>query len=96
VRQAAYDLRKFRGKHLVVKPGRSRRYRVPPAAARTMSALMVLRDQVIAPILAGCRVPRRGARPSIWTAIDGDYETLRRDMVALFDDLGITTRAAAA
>ena len=96
VRQAAYDLRKFRGKRLVVKPGRSRRYQVPPDGARTMTALLVLRDQVIAPILAGCRVPRRGARPRTWTAIDGDYETLRRDMVALFDDLGIKPRAAAA
>ncbi len=96
VRQAAYDLRKFRGKQLVLKPGRSRRYEVPADAARTMTALLVLRDQVIAPILAGCRVPMRGRRPSTWTAVDADYETLRRDMVALFEDLGITTRAAAA
>ena len=96
VRQAAYDLRKLRGKQLVTKPGRSRRYRVPPDAARTMTALVVLRDHVIGPILAGCRVPLRGRRPNTWTVIDGDYETLRRDMVALFDDLGITTRAAAA
>jgi len=94
VRQAAYDLRKFRGKHLVVK--RSRRYQVPPDAARTMTALMVLREHVVAPILAGCRVPRRGRTPSTWTAVDGDYETLRRDMIALFDDLGINTRPAAA
>ena len=36
VRQAAYDLRKLRGKELVVKPGRSRRYHVPPDAARTI------------------------------------------------------------
>jgi len=96
VRQAAYDLRKLRGKQLVTKPGRSRRYRVPPDAARTMTALVVLRDHVIGPILAGCRVPMRGRRPDTWTVIDGDYETLRRDMVALFKDLGITTRAAAA
>ena len=30
IRQAAYDLRKLRGKQLVDKPGRSRRYTVPP------------------------------------------------------------------
>jgi len=96
VRQAAYDLRKLRGKQLVTKPGRSRRYCVPPDAARTMTALVVLRDHVIGPILAGCRVPMRGRRPNTWTVIDGDYETLRRDMVGLFENLGITTRAAAA
>ena len=48
VRQAAYDLHKLRGKQLVTKPGRSRRYQVPPDAARTMTALLVLRDHVIA------------------------------------------------
>ena len=49
VRQAAYDLRKLRGKRLVDKPGRARRYHVPPPAARTIAALLTLRDQVIAP-----------------------------------------------
>ncbi len=67
VRQAAYDIRKLRGKHLVVKPDHTRRYHVPGDAARTMSALGVLRDQVIAPILAGVRSPRPGRRPSAWT-----------------------------
>ena len=37
VRQAAYDLRKLRGKQLVVKPGRTRRYQVPGEAARTIA-----------------------------------------------------------
>jgi hypothetical protein len=63
IRQAAYDLRKLRGKQLVDKPGRTRRYHVPPPAARTISALLTLRDHVIAPILAGVRSPRRDASP---------------------------------
>jgi hypothetical protein len=62
VRQAGYDLRKLRGKQLVDKPGRTRRYRVPPLAARTIAALLTLRDQVIAPILAGIR-SRMGRKP---------------------------------
>ncbi len=37
-RQAAYDLRKLRGKDLVSKPVRSRRYLTSPAAARTITA----------------------------------------------------------
>ena len=77
VRQAAYDLRKLRGHDLVTKPGRSRRYHVPPQAARTITGLLVLREQVIAPILAGVRSPRRGRKPAHWTAVDRDYETLR-------------------
>jgi hypothetical protein len=88
-RQAAYDLKKLRGKDLVVKPGRSRRYHAPPQALRTITALLVLREQVIRPILAGVRVPSRGRKPATWTRTDQHYETLRRDMKALFDDLGI-------
>ena len=49
IRNAAYDLRKLRGKHLVGKPGRSRRYLISPAAARIISALLILREDVIAP-----------------------------------------------
>jgi hypothetical protein len=96
VRQAAYDLRKLRGKDLVVKPGRSRRYQLPLRAARTITALLTLRDHVIAPILAGVRSPRRGRKPSTWTPIDRDYETLRVGMNTLFDHLGISTNPAAA
>ena len=96
IRQAAYDLRKLRGKDLIVKPGRSRRYQVPPQAARTIAGLLALRDQVIGPILAGVRSPRLGRKPAHWTAIDRDYETLRIGMQTLFLDLGITTSSAAA
>lgn len=95
-RHAAYDLRKMRGKDLVVKPGRSRRYQVPPPAARTITALLALREHVIAPILAGVRSPRMGRKPTHWTRIDRDYETLRINMQTLFHHLGITTGAAAA
>jgi hypothetical protein len=95
-RQAAYDLRKLRGKNLIIKPGRSRRYQTPAPAARTIAALLALRDQVIAPILAGVRSPRRGRKPAHWALIDRDYETLRIGMQALFHDLGITPRTPAA
>jgi hypothetical protein len=96
IRQAAYDLRKLRGKGLAVKPGKTRRYHIPPHAARTIAALLTLRDQVIGPILAGVRSPRMGRKPAVWTRVDRDYETLRIDMQTLFHDLGITPVAAAA
>ena len=96
VRQAAYDLRKFRGKNLVAKPGRGHRYQVPVQAARTITAVLALRDHVIAPILAGVRSPRLGSKPSTWTPVDRDYETLRINMQTLFDHLGISSIAPAA
>lgn len=95
-RQSSYDLRKLRGKGLAAKPGRTRRYHIPPEAARTIAALLAVRDQVIAPILAGVRSPRRGRKPAHWTRIDRDYETLRIGMQTLFHDLGIMTAVPAA
>jgi hypothetical protein len=95
VRQGAYDLRKLRAKQLVIKPGRTRRYHVPETAARTITALLALRDKVIAPLIAGIRTPRQGRPPKHWTTIDRDYETLRREMQTLLNDLGITTKATA-
>ena len=79
-RQAAYDLRKLRSKDLIVKPGRSRRYHLPPQPARIITALLTLREQVIGPILAGIRSPRMGRKAAIWTRVDRDYETLRINM----------------
>lgn len=68
----------------------------PRTAARTIAALVVLRDQVIDPILAGVRSPRQGRKPTHWTRLDRDYETIRVHMETLFTDLGITTTATAA
>ena len=95
-RQAAYDLRKLRGKQLISKPGRTRRYHVPADSARVIAALLALRDHVIAPILAGVRSPRTGRKPKIWTAVDRDYENLRIGMQTLFRHVGIDTLPSAA
>ena len=93
VRQAAYDLRKLRGKQIVVKPDRTRRYHVPGDAARAVAALLTLREHVIAPILAGVRRPGPGRPPRTHTRIDRDYEHLRAAMRTLFTDLAINTAA---
>jgi len=89
IRQAAYDLRKLRGKDLIAKPGRTRRYHLTPLNAGTIAALLTLREQVIGPILAGVRSPRMGRKPITWTSVDRDYEKIRIDMQTLFLDLGI-------
>jgi hypothetical protein len=89
IRNAAYDLRKLRGKHLADKPGRTRRYLISPAAARIISALLTLREDVIAPLLAGVADPRIRRTPRHWTDIDRHYQALRLEMMALFADIGI-------
>ena len=94
--QGAYDLRKLRGKQLVIKPGRTRRYHVPGDAARIITALLTVRDKIIAPLITGIRTPRRGRPPKHWTKIDRDYATIRRNMQTLLNDLGITTKKTTA
>src|SRR5512132_1692148 len=93
-RQGAYDLRKLRGKQLLLKPGRTHRYHVPEVAARTIAALLTVRDKVIAPLIAGIQTPRQGRPPKNWTNVDWDYETLRRDMQTLLNHLGVSTKTA--
>jgi len=91
VSQAVYDLRKLRGKQLITKPGRSRRYHLPPHAARTITALLTLRDQVIAPILAGIRSPRMGPNPTPGPASTATTNRSASTMQTLFGHLSITT-----
>lgn len=94
-RQAAYDLKKLRGKRLVDKPARTHRYHVAPEAIRAVATVLTLREKVIAPIAAGVR-DKADHAPNTSTPIDRDYQALRADMRTLFDDLGITTTMPAA
>lgn len=88
-RQAAYDLKKLRAKGLVGQVAGSRRYQVHREGVRIIAALVVLREQVIIPLLAGAAKPRVGRKPKHYTAIDAHYENLRKEMHALFTDLGL-------
>jgi hypothetical protein len=51
-RQASYDLKKLRGKGLVERVAKSRRYAATEPGLRTMAALGIVREQVLKPILA--------------------------------------------
>jgi hypothetical protein len=83
-------LKKLRAQQLVHKVERTRRYQATPDGGRALTALLVLRDKVIKPLLAAARQPRRrGRRPSDLTAIDHHYHTLRGTMSQLFEELGI-------
>ena len=95
VRQAAYDLKKLRAKQLVEKPGHSRRYQVLDQGLRTITALVVLREHILKPLLAAAAQPgaagpvrpKLGRKPKTWSPIDQHYQTLRVTMRALLDDL---------
>ncbi len=88
-RQAAYDLRKLRGKDLVGKIGNSRRYQPTPNGLRAMAALAVLRDKVIKPLLAASCNPSLRLEPQDPARIDEHYANLCSGMRGLFGALGI-------
>src|SRR5215475_5918214 len=54
-RHAAYDLKNLRGKQIVQRIARTRRYHTLPAGLRAMAALLVLRNKAIKPLLAAAR-----------------------------------------
>jgi hypothetical protein len=89
LRQAATTSGSSEPKASFAKVGRSRRYTVQPHSLRAIAALLILREQVIMPILAGVRSPRIGRRPKTWTAADRHYERLRIHMQPLFEEFGL-------
>lgn len=81
-RRAAYDLRKLRGKHLVDRVTGTRRYRATPAGVRVLAGLLILREKVLKPVIAGVHRPRRGHPPARLAPLDVHYDNLRKEMLA--------------
>jgi uncharacterized protein with FMN-binding domain len=88
-RRAAYDLKKLRGKRIVRRVGQTRRYESVAKGLKAMTALVVLRNKAIKPLLAAAQDlrPARGAQnPS---ALDTHYDTIRTAMQGVFQELGL-------
>jgi hypothetical protein len=87
-RRAAYDLKKLRGKNMVRKIGKSRRYEPVPEGLRALTALL-LREIVIRPLLAASGQP--APPPTILnpTTIDKHYQQLRANMPGLLREVGV-------
>jgi hypothetical protein len=88
-RQAAYDLKKLRGKELVRKIGRSRLYGAPAEGLRTLVALGMLRDKVLKPVLRIRNL--QGPPPRNDNPVDHHYYNLRQEMRRLFQTLRIAS-----
>jgi hypothetical protein len=76
-RHAAYDLKKLRGKQIVRRIGHSRRYEPLPTGLRAITALLVLRNKAIKPLLAAAQPlhPARAAHnPKPSTPITKPFE----------------------
>lgn len=89
-RHASYDLRKLRAKNWVRKIGKSRRYEIAPEGLKIMTALLVLREKIIKPVLSGAGKPKRGPKPKNQSPLDIQYRVLHSAMLTLFCMMGIT------
>jgi len=89
VRRAAYDIKKLRAKGMVRKIGKSRRYEPVPEGLRALTALLLLREYIIRPLLAASGQPEPPSKPAHPTQVDHHYENLRAGMRGLFNELGL-------
>src|SRR5467141_437879 len=88
-RHAAYDLKKLRGKHIIRRIGHTRRYEPLLTGLRAMTALLVLRDKAIKPLLAAAQPlrPKRGAHNP--KPITLHYDAIQAAMKGVFHELGL-------
>jgi len=88
-RRAAYDLAKARGKGLSERvPGRCR-YQCQPRQLRTLCAYVVLREEVLKPLLAGVKTDRLHDPPKPMAPLDQQYVLLHTQMSRTFELLGL-------
>jgi hypothetical protein len=88
-RQAAYDLKKLRGKNLVRKIDHSRYYQPVPEGLQNMAAFLILREKVLKPVLAGAGKPKRGPKPKCQSQTDIHYANIQNEMFRLFQTIGL-------
>ncbi len=68
-RRPSLNLSKIRGKGLMERIGKSRRYSTTAEGVATLTAYSILRDQVIKPLLAGF-IRRQGRPPKLIHPLD--------------------------
>lgn len=88
-RQAAYDLKKLRGKCLVSCLDHSRRYQATSEGLRSMSAFLILREKAIVPLLSGMAKPVIGPQPLNRSKMDIHYRNIQIEMQSIFQSLNI-------
>lgn len=88
-RHAFYDLNKLRGKGLLDRVEKSRRYGCNLAGIRILAGMLILREKVIKPVLAGAGKKHVGRPPKNIHSIDKHYENLQREMFCTFEMLGL-------
>ncbi len=89
VRNAGYDLRKFRSKGLIAKKERTRKYQINYIEIRQIAALLILREKVIYPLLANGGKLHHGRKPSNYSELDKHYYFIQKEVQKVFGIIGI-------
>ena len=87
IRQASYDLKKFRAKALIRKIENSRRYEATAKGLRQITAFSVLREKILIPLLACCSSRKNGRKPINRCKIDTHYGNIQLEMQHIFNEL---------
>jgi hypothetical protein len=88
-RRAAYDLGKLRGKDPVERVTGRRRYQCRPEQLRVLCAYVVLREQLIKPVLAGVARRQLPPSPPKLSPLDQHYLALRVELQRTCQTLGL-------
>ena len=88
-RQAAYDLKKFRVKKIVVNGSKKRRYTVSRDGLKAMCAHLLIKDKVIVPVLSRAGKVKRGRKLLERTQLDVHYENIQKEICQVFKILKI-------
>jgi DNA-binding transcriptional ArsR family regulator len=89
LRHARYDFKKLRGKGLVTRIGRTRRYEPVLPQYQTACAAVLLHEQVFTPVLSSVAHQRCATKLVPQHPLDQHYDTLRRALLATMQAVGI-------
>lgn len=81
------NMRARRAKDLVERMAGTRCYQIPDQAIRKLAALVVLREQILRPLLAGARAANTKHKPSRRDPIDNQYARIQWELRQLFKQL---------
>lgn len=88
-RQASYDLKKFRGKQLINKIGKSRQYKAKPSALRNIAACQILQQKVMNPLLENAGKAIIKPKHHNHSQLDEHYRNIQTEMQHIFKHFNI-------
>jgi len=89
LRHAAYDLKKLRGKAVIQPIPHTRRYQVALPHYATVSAAVLLHEQIMTPVLASIAAPSKDQARGCQHPLDHQYAALRHELLATMQAVGI-------